>query len=128
MNIQYLYPNSTERLTQKAQDEVQVCKVAEANGSSLFSEMLDCVNPLQQLPIVGSIYRAATGETISTGARLIGGAIFGGPIGLLASAVNAGIEALTGGDVGEHVISSLSTDAPKTAAQAAGAYTALQVN
>ena len=33
-----------------------------------FDSLLDVVNPLQQLPVVSTIYRAVTGDTISTGA------------------------------------------------------------
>lgn len=38
-----------------------------------FGEFLDVINPLQHLPIISSIYRAATGDEISLGARLLGG-------------------------------------------------------
>lgn len=92
-------------------------------GSLSFGDILDTVNPLQQLPIVGSIYRAVTGDTISTVARLAGGALFGGPVGLLSAAVNAGLEAATGGDIAEHVFAMFDgADRPVQVAQAARAY------
>lgn len=69
-----------------------------------FEDVLDAINPLQQLPVISSLYRAESGDGISIVSRLLGGALFGGPIGFLVAAVNAGIEAVTGSDVGEHMI------------------------
>ena len=53
-----------------------------------FGDILDAVNPLQHLPIVGSAYRAATGDGLSSISRIVGGFIFGGPIGLLGGLFN----------------------------------------
>lgn len=69
-----------------------------------FGALLDAINPLQHIPIVSTIYRAITGDKIEAGPRMIGGAIFGGPIGFVASMVNAMIEEATGKDVGDHVL------------------------
>ncbi len=69
-----------------------------------FADFLDLINPLQHIPIISTIYRAITGDKIDPGARVIGGGIFGGPIGLVASAVNAVIAEVTGKDAGEHVV------------------------
>ncbi len=49
-----------------------------------FGALLDIVNPLQHIPIVGSIYRALTGDTLSAPGRILGDLLFGGPIGFLA--------------------------------------------
>lgn len=51
-----------------------------------FSDIVDMVNPLQHIPVVSSLYQGATGDTIGAIAKIIGGAIFGGPIGALTSA------------------------------------------
>lgn len=72
-----------------------------------FEDVLDAINPLQQLPVISSLYRAESGDGISIISRLLGGALFGGPIGFLVAAVNAGIEAATGSDIGEHMIALL---------------------
>ncbi|NQU70145.1 MAG: hypothetical protein HQ514_06325, partial [Rhodospirillales bacterium] len=69
-----------------------------------FSEFLDVINPLQHLPVVSSIYRAVTGDEISLGARLLGGALFGGPLGVLAAGVNAAFEEMSGGNIAEHAV------------------------
>lgn len=55
-----------------------------------FNEVLDAVNPLQQIPGVGQAYRGMTGDKISVGAQLAGkvvaGAAIAGPIGAAAGA------------------------------------------
>ena len=55
------------------------------------------LNPLQYLPVVGMIYRQATGETIppafAIGGSVVSSAILGGPVGILGSVLmNAIIE------------------------------------
>ena len=72
-----------------------------------FGAMLDIINPLQHIPIVSTIYRAATGDTIGPGPRMMGGALFGGVVGLIASAADAAIEGITGKDTGSHVMALL---------------------
>jgi len=53
-----------------------------------FDDFLDIINPLQQLPIIGSLYRELTGDTIAPGSQLIGGSLLGGVGGFMASAAN----------------------------------------
>jgi hypothetical protein len=72
-----------------------------------FKDALDVVNPLQQLPIVGDIYRAVSGDGISTFSRLAGGALLGGPAGLLAAAAGSLFEAITGGGIATHALALL---------------------
>lgn len=69
-----------------------------------FSDVLDAINPLQHIPIVSTIYRKLTGDEIAVGPRLLGGALFGGPIGLIVAGFNAMVEGATGNDVGDHVV------------------------
>lgn len=71
-----------------------------------FADILDTINPLQHIPGVSQVYRALTGETISSGARIIGGTIFGGPLGFLSSLVGSIFEEETGKDIGGHLIAS----------------------
>jgi hypothetical protein len=105
MDIEYVYPTGTSGLDRCNNDRLSACELglSKSDGSLSFKDMIDVVNPLQQLPIVGSIYRALTGDTISTGARLAGGFLLGGPIGFMVAAINAGLEAATGDDIGEHM-------------------------
>ena len=56
------------------------------NGDTSFWEVLHALNPLQHLPVIGTIYRAITGDTIPAPMRIfgsiIGGLLTGGPIGM----------------------------------------------
>ncbi len=72
-----------------------------------FSDFLSVINPLQHIPIVGTIYRAITGDTINPTSRVLGGALFGGPIGLVASVFNAIMEQATGKDLGDTALALL---------------------
>ena len=72
-----------------------------------FGALLDVINPLQHIPVVATIYRAATGDTIGPAPRVIGGAIFGGVIGLITSAADAVVEGVTGKDTGSHILAML---------------------
>jgi len=80
-----------------------------------FDDLLDVVNPLQQLPVVSSVYREATGESISIPARLAGGFLFGGLPGLIGSAAMVAFEEVTGDSVLGH-IGSLLEEGTETAA------------
>lgn len=61
-------------------------------GELTFGEFLAALNPLHHLPVVGTIYRAVTGETIQPALRVLGGGILGGPLGMLSTAVLAALE------------------------------------
>src|SRR5260221_6632967 len=62
-----------------------------------FKDVLDIINPLQQLPIIGSIYRQLTRHTLKPVARLIGGAIYSLSItGAVSSALNNAVDYETG--------------------------------
>jgi hypothetical protein len=52
-----------------------------------IADLVDVINPLQHLPLIGHVYRELTGDTIKPAARLAGGAAFGGPLGLLGAGV-----------------------------------------
>jgi hypothetical protein len=75
-----------------------------------FRDLLDIINPLHHIPIIGNIYRAVTGDEIKAPARIIGGGIFGGIIGAVVGIVNAVISKVTGKDVGEHVMAAFKND------------------
>lgn len=75
-----------------------------------FKSVLDIVNPLQQLPIVSTIYRALTGDTISPGSRLAGGALLGGPVGFVAALFNTIVESESGKDVGGNLVAMVTGD------------------
>ncbi|MBI3506229.1 MAG: hypothetical protein HY059_15435 [Proteobacteria bacterium] len=75
-----------------------------------FSDALQAINPLQQLPVIGSIYRAVTGATIEPAARVVGGILFGGLGGGLSAVANAIVESLSGKDIGDRMIAMVAPD------------------
>jgi hypothetical protein len=80
-----------------------------------FADLLDTINPLQHIPVISNIYRGLTGDTLSAGAQIIGGALFGGPIGLIASIAGSIIEQQTGKDIAANVFAAVTGQYEKTA-------------
>ena len=68
-----------------------------------FSDILAIVNPLQHIPVVGTLYREWTGDTISPAARIAGDTLYGGVFGLAASVADSLVEGTTGKDIGSHI-------------------------
>jgi hypothetical protein len=101
---------------------------AEGDDSPSFWDLVDVINPLQHIPVVNKIYQELTGDKIGVGARLAGSTLFGGPIGLIASAINCAIEEKTGKDAGGHLMAMFRDDstASSTLAEAKPAAVAPQ--
>ena len=57
-------------------------------------EALRSLNPLHHIPVVGMLYRAATGESIPAPFRVLGAGLVGGPLGALGAGFMGIIEAL----------------------------------
>jgi hypothetical protein len=79
-----------------------------------FRQVLSALNPLQYLPVIGTIYRAVTGdqipETLRTVGSIVVGALTGGPIGAAIGAGIAVVEKITGIDmdkVGQSMLAGL---------------------
>jgi hypothetical protein len=75
-----------------------------------FDDFIDIVNPMQHIPIVNNIYRALTGDQLSHGARMVGGTLFGGPLGFAAALANSVVEDSSGKDIGGNLIAFFSGD------------------
>jgi hypothetical protein len=69
-----------------------------------FGDLLDIINPLQHIPIVSTIYRKLTGDTMSPTAEIFGGALYGGIIGAAASIADVLFTRETGSDFGDTVM------------------------
>ena len=78
-------------------------KAPEHSGLS-FGDLLDVINPLQHIPIVSTLYRRITGDTMSPAAEIAGGALYGGIIGTVASIADVLFAQETGKDFGETVL------------------------
>ncbi len=72
-----------------------------------FADFLDIINPLQHLPIVSSLYQAVTGDVQVPAAKIFGGALFGGPIGLLAAIFDTIMEQETGANLSENLVAAV---------------------
>jgi len=64
-----------------------------------FGDILDMINPLHHIPLVGTVYREITGDQIKPIGKIIGGGVFGGPIGAASGIVNVIAEEETGNDL-----------------------------
>lgn len=95
-----------------ASDAFQALKSARAEGRTDpnamgFADLIDTLNPLQHIPVVSTLYREITGDKLSPQARMAGGALYGGPIGLVTSMIDSAVDVVTGNDVGGHVFATL---------------------
>jgi len=93
-------PSPLKAWNENAPDEV----VPVGENAPGIGDFLQALNPLQHLPVIGSAYRALTGATIEPAARVVGGLIFGGPLGMIGSLVNAFVEEDSGADVTGHLM------------------------
>jgi hypothetical protein len=66
-----------------------------------FSDVLHTLNPLQYLPVVGTIYRAVTGDDVHPAFRVAASAalsvVLGGPIGLAVTMISVAAEEIAHG-------------------------------
>ncbi len=63
-----------------------------------FGDVLDVINPLHHIPLLGNIYRKVSGDSIAPAARIGGGALFGGPLGAAVAAATVVVASLARGD------------------------------
>ncbi|CAK0769092.1 putative Adhesin [Azospirillaceae bacterium] len=72
-----------------------------------FHDALSIINPLQHIPLVDIAYRHITGDTITPSARVMGGILYGGPLGGAVAATIAMLEEATGADAGETLVAAI---------------------
>ncbi len=70
--------------------------IAEDNAEFGFGDLIDMVNPLQHIPIVNQLYREISGDEIKPIGKIMGGAVFGGPLGAASGLADTIIEEETG--------------------------------
>lgn len=75
-----------------------------------FGDLVDLVNPLQQLPIVGTVYRAITGDSIAPGARMLGSIVFGGPLGMIGAMMENATTDASGATLGDRMLAWVTGD------------------
>jgi hypothetical protein len=69
-----------------------------------FHNLLDIINPLEHLPIIGTLYRAITGTHIGIPEKIAGDALYGGLWGAVSGVADAAFEVVTGKDFGSTVL------------------------
>ncbi|HPQ50925.1 MAG: hypothetical protein KDJ26_01550 [Alphaproteobacteria bacterium] len=110
---QFSLPNGAENasyadLSLGLQSEQAANSTNSKDSSFGFLDFLDIINPLQHIPIIGTIYRHITGDEIGAVAQVAGGALFGGPIGAAAGVASAVVSHETGKDLGDTLAGLLS--------------------
>lgn len=86
-----------------------------------FWDFLDVVNPLQHIPVVNTLYRELTGDQIKPSTQMMGGVLFGGPVGLVSAAFSSMIEQESGQSVGATLVAALDGEDQPAAASVADA-------
>jgi hypothetical protein len=89
-----------------------------------FADLLDIINPLQHLPIISTLYRHLTGDTIKPMEQIAGDALFGGVLGLASSIADYAFKEVTGKDVGDTVYAFVTGQDNQTTAVASAAQPA----
>lgn len=96
-------------VTPPAQASPPAVTAATHHGFS-FSDFLDIINPLQHIPVVSTIYRAITHDTIDTPEKITGDTLFGGLLGFVSSVADTAFESVTGKNFGDTVLSLFTGD------------------
>ena len=104
-------PSGERDLKEDMYEPAQAASAADDGGWGAdgfgFDDFVDIINPLQHLPFVSTLYREFTGDTIAPAARTAGGALYGGPAGLVAGVANVMFEAENGSDIGATMVAEL---------------------
>ena len=98
----------TESIDEKSDKEQPISNQRNAEKTSFtVRDFIDIINPLQHIPIVGTLYRNITHDEIKAPSRILGGGLFGGIVGAVAGLVNTISDKITGKDIGEHALTLL---------------------
>jgi len=72
-----------------------------------FADLVDIINPLHHIPLVGTLYREMTGDTIRSSGRIVGGGLYGGFIGAAGGLAQTIITHETGNSIEGHALAAL---------------------
>jgi len=81
-----------------------------ADDDFKFDDLISIVNPLQHIPVVSTIYRSLTGETIKPFERILGDTLYGGVWGGVSAVANVVYQDVTGKDFGQTVLDFVKDD------------------
>lgn len=97
----------------------------QSGGGLSFGDILDAVNPLQHIPVLSNLYRAATGSQISPASQIAGDTLYGvllpgGAVaGLAASAADVAVKEISGRNIGQYVVGAVNGSSSPSSAAAA---------
>jgi len=93
-----------------------------------FHHLLDVINPLQHLPIIGTIYRAITGDKMGPIEKIAGDTLYGGMWGAITSIADVAFEGLTGKSFEDTALSLFKGDGRSRVAHTKVAATSISLN
>ena len=93
-----------------------------------FDHLLDVVNPLQHIPIIGTIYRAITGDKIGSVEKIMGGTLYGGMWGAISSIADVAFKGITGKSFEDTALSLLKSDSKSEIARTKVTATTISFN
>jgi hypothetical protein len=83
---------------------------SDSDSDFSFHDLISIINPLQHIPVVSTLYRAMTGDTIKPLERIAGDTLYGGAWGAVSSIANLAFKDLTGRDFGETALALITGD------------------
>jgi len=98
-------PGSFESALAYADADADMPQTAPEDEAFGFGDLLDMVNPLQHLPVVGYLYRELTGDGIKPVSKIVGGGLYGGFAGAAVGLVDTAITYETGKSLTGNVVS-----------------------
>jgi hypothetical protein len=91
-----------------------------------FKNLFDLINPLQHIPVIGTIYRNLTGDRPALPEKIAGDTLYGGLLGFVCSVADSAFTALTGKDFGDTVLAFFTGGGASANGQTAPALAASQ--
>ncbi|HSS14320.1 MAG TPA: hypothetical protein VLL04_10520, partial [Rhizomicrobium sp.] len=93
-----------------------------------FHHLLEVINPLQHLPIIGTIYRAITGDKMGPVEKIAGDTLYGGMWGAITSIADVAFEGITGKSFEDTALALFKGDGRSRVASTRVAATPLSAN
>jgi hypothetical protein len=97
----------TESVTSTA---IKPADAGAEDEEGFFGHLLDVINPLQHLPVIGTIYRAITGDKMGSFEKIAGDTLYGGMWGAITSIADVAFEGITGKSFEDTALSLFKSD------------------
>jgi hypothetical protein len=99
-----MYTGSSFTLTTHAAAAAAAAASKPAKHDFTFGDFLSLINPLQHLPVVSTLYRAISGDTIKAPEKIMGDTLYGGPLSGLSAIADTIYQQQTGKSFGDTVL------------------------